>query len=170
MTAPWRVIKKLSPTDVTDRFDCGEIALNQFIQRHALTSQRASSAQTYLACNGEFVVGFYTLAAGAVEHAGAPQRIKQGLARYPVPVLLLARLAVDRGEQRQGLGKALLKDALLRSAQAADIAGIRAVLVHAKDDAAKAWYGHFDFEPSPTDPYHLFLLLKDLRAMLNPSV
>jgi len=166
-TTPQRTIKKLSPIDTTDEFDCGEWALNRFLQRHALSSQRANSAQTYVVCDGVSVIGFYTLAVGAVEHAGAPARIKKGLARHPVPVLMLARLAIDHRKQGQGLGKALLKDALLRSAQAADIAGIRAVLIHAKDDAAKAWYGHFDFEPSPTDPYHMFLLMKDLRAMIK---
>ena len=82
-------------------------------------------------------------------------------------MMLLARLAVDQTEQRRGLGKALLKDALLRTSQAAEIAGIRALLVHAKDDEARAWYASFDFEPSPTDAYHLFLLMKDLRALLE---
>jgi GNAT superfamily N-acetyltransferase len=81
--------------------------------------------------------------------------------------MLLARLAIDRTEQGRGLGKALLKDALLRTAQAADIAGIRALLVHAKDDEARAWNEGFDFEPGPTDPCQLFLLMKDLRALLG---
>ena len=83
--------------------------------------------------------------------------------------MLLARLAIDRTEQGQGLGKALLKDALLRTAQAADIAGIRALLVHAKDDEARGWYQKYDFEPNPTDPFHLFLLMKDLRALLGST-
>jgi GNAT superfamily N-acetyltransferase len=86
--------------------------------------------------------------------------------RHPVPVMILASLAVDLSHQRVGLGKALLKDALLRTAQAADIAGIRALLVHAKDERARNWYLNFEFEPSPTDPLHLFLLMKDLRAAL----
>ena len=81
--------------------------------------------------------------------------------------MLLARLAIDRTEQGKGLGKALLKDALLRTAQAADIVGIRALLVHAKDDEARVWYESLEFEPSPTDPYHLFLLMKDLRPLLS---
>jgi GNAT superfamily N-acetyltransferase len=92
--------------------------------------------------------------------------VKKGLARHPVPVMILARLAVDK-DQRKGLGQALLKDALLRTAQAADIAGIRCLLVHAKDDAARQWYESWEFEPSPTDPYHLFLMLKDLKGMLS---
>jgi ribosomal protein S18 acetylase RimI-like enzyme len=81
--------------------------------------------------------------------------------------MLLARLAIDRTQQRRGLGEALLKNALLRTAQAADIAGIRALLVHAKDDEARSWYEAFDFERSPTDPHQLFLLMKDLKALLG---
>jgi len=90
----------------------------------------------------------------------------KGLARHPVPVMILARLAVDVDHQGRGIGKALLKDALLRTAQAADIAGIRCLLVHAKDDTARQWYAGWEFESSPTDPYHLFLMLKDLKALL----
>jgi len=112
-------------------------------------------------------VGYYRLAVGAVEHADAPSRVGKGLARHPIPVMLLARLAIDRSEQGKGLGKGLLKDALLRTDRAAEIAGIRALLVHAKDEEARAWYARFDLEPSPTDPYHLFLLMKDLRALLG---
>ena len=89
------------------------------------------------------------------------------MARHPVPVMVLARLAVDAEHQRQGIGQALLKDALLRTAQAAEIAGIRCLLVHAKDDPAKRWYEAWEFEPSPTDPYHLFLMLKDLKSAIG---
>ncbi|MHB1605780.1 MAG: GNAT family N-acetyltransferase [Leptospirales bacterium] len=91
----------------------------------------------------------------------------KGLARHPVPVMILARLAVDKEHQRRGPGQSLLRDALLRTAQAADIAGIRCLLVHAKDDAACQWYESWEFEPSPTDPYHLFLMLKDLKSVLS---
>ena len=101
-----------------------------------------------------------------VLHERAPRRVQKGLAKYPVPVMILARLAVDHRLQRQGLGKALLKDALLRTVEASEIAGIRALLVHAKDGSAKDWYMQFDFESSPTDDYHLFLLMKDLKAVL----
>ena len=90
----------------------------------------------------------------------------KGLARHPVPVMILARLAVDKEHQGTGLGQALLKDALLRTARAADIAGIRCLLVHAKDDTAQRWYESWEFEPSPSDPYHLFLMLKDLKSLL----
>nr|WP_241549845.1 GNAT family N-acetyltransferase [Acidithiobacillus sulfuriphilus] len=151
---------------MVDGFDCGQAALNQFLQRYALVNQKANSAQTYICCQENVVVGFYSLAAGSVDPESAPPRVMKGLARHPVPVLILARLAVDRNHQGKGLGKALLKDALLRTAQAADIAGIRCLLVHAKDEAARQWYEAWDFEPSPTDPYHLFLMLKDLKALL----
>ena len=87
---------------------------------------------------------------------------------YPIPVIILARLAIDRTAQGQGVGSALLKDSLLRCARAADTVGVRALLVHAKDDAAKSFYQHFNFDPSPSDPYHLFLLMKDLLRMIAP--
>lgn len=160
-------VSKLSASDVVDAFDCGHPALNQFLQRYALVNQKANSAQTYVCCNDDDVVGFYSLAVGSVDPASAPSRVLKGLARHPVPVMILARLAVDVAHQRKGLGQALLKDALLRTAQAADIAGVRALLVHAKDEAARQWYESWEFEPSPTDPYHLFLMLKDLKALLG---
>jgi len=109
------------------------------------------------------VVGYYNLAVGAVAHSQAPTRMAKGLAHHSVPVMLLARLAVDNTFKGRGLGAALLHDALARTLQAAEIAGIRAVIVHAKDDIARCFYEHFDFDPSPTDPYHLYLLIKDLR-------
>ena len=113
------------------------------------------------------MVGFYSLAVGSVDVKDAPSRVVKGLGRHPVPVMILARLAVDREHQRKGLGRALLMDALLRTAQAADIAGIRCLLVHAKDDAARRWYEAWEFEPSPTNSHHLFLMLKDLEAVLS---
>ena len=160
-------VGKLSASDAVDAFDCGQLALNQFLQRYALVSQKANSAQTYVSCINGKVVGFYSLAVGSVDPASAPARVSKGLARHPVPVMILARLAVDQAHQRKGLGQALLKDALLRTAQAADIAGVRALLVHAKDEAARHWYATWEFEPSPTDSFHLFLMLKDLKALLG---
>lgn len=166
MSGGYTSVRKLATTDRVDAFDCGQPALNQFLQRYALVNQKANSAQTYVCCLGDTVVGFYSLAVGSVDPQAAPSRVTKGLARHPVPVMILARLAVDKEHQGNGLGKALLKDALLRTAQAADIAGIRCLLVHAKDDAARRWYESWEFEPSPTDPYHLFLMLKDLKSLL----
>ena len=162
-------IRKLSAADAVETFDCGQAALNQFLQRHALNNQRANSAQTYVCCADGAVLGFFSLSVGSAEHLSAPERVTKGLARHPVPVMILARLAVDQTFQGQGLGRALLKDALRRTLLAADIAGIRAVIVHAKDDAARQWYQKFDFKPSPTDPFHLFLVLKDLKALLGAA-
>ena len=166
MSAGYEPVRKLSAADSVEAFDCGQPALDQFLQRYALVNQKASSAQTYVCCRGGEVVGFYSLAVGGVDPEDAPLRVMKGLARHPVPVMILARLAVDKGHQRRGLGKTLLKDALLRTAQAADIAGIGCLLVHAMDAVARQWYESWEFEPSPTDPYHLFLMLKDLKALL----
>jgi len=148
-------------------FDCGKQGLTEWLRRYALQSHQAGAARVYAVHRTGRVVGYSALAAGSVEPDEAPERVRKGLARHPIPVILLARLAVDISEQRQGLGAALLKDALRRTASAADEIGARAILVHAKDDEAKAFYRHFDFEPSPTDPLHLFLLMKDLRAILS---
>ncbi len=167
MSHGYAPVRKLAASDRVDAFDCGESALNQFLQRYALINQKANSAQTYVCCLGDVVVGFHSLAVGSVHPDAAPARVMKGLARHPVPVMILTRLAVDKAHQRKGLGQALLKDALLRTAQAADIAGIRCLLIHAKDDAARRWYAAWEFEPSPTDPYHLFLMLKDLKGMLS---
>jgi len=160
-------IEKLSPAHPIDDFDCGTEALNRFLVHHALQNQRADASQTYVALSGERVVGFHTLVYGEIAHAEAPERLRKGLARHPIPIMVLARLAVDRAWQGKGLGAALLKDALLRTASAADIAGIRAFAVHAKDNAARSFYEHFDFVASPSDPFHLFLLMKDIRALLR---
>ena len=167
MKMKYEPVRKLGATDGVDHFDCGQKPLNIFLQRHALVNQKANSAQSYVCCYKGDVIGYYSLAVGSVVHQDAPRRVLKGLARHPVPVMILARLAVDVEHQGQGLGRALLKDALLRTAQAADIAGIRAILVHAKDDAARQWYESWDFDAGPTDPYHLFLLMKDLKALLE---
>lgn len=159
-------IRKLSATDDVSTFDSNYPALNQFLQKHAVTNKSANSAQTYVCCSENKVVGFYSLAVGSVAPEKAPNRVIKGQAKHPVPVMILARLAVDMRHQEKGLGTALLKDALLRTIQAADIAGIRCLLVHAKDDSAKQWYLAFDFEISPTDPYQLLLLLKDMKTIL----
>lgn len=166
MSTAYEPIRKLSVADHVEQFDCGQPELNQFLQRYAFVNQKANSAQTYVCCDGGGVMGFYSLVVGSVDLEDAPVRVVKGLARHPVPVMILARLAVDRDHQGKGLGKALLKDALLRTVQAADIAGVRCLLVHAKDDAARQWYESWEFTPSPTDPYHLFLMLKDLKALL----
>jgi GNAT superfamily N-acetyltransferase len=157
-------IEKLSRQHVLESFDCGKEPLNRFLVRHALQNQQASASQTYLGLADDDVIGFYTLVVGEVAFDEAPERLRKGLAHHPVPIMLLARLAVSASWHGKGVGKGLLKDAMLRTLQAADIAGIRAFAVHAKDDEARAFYEAFDFVPSPTDPLHLFMLMKDLKA------
>lgn len=167
-SAASRRVEKLRPDHAVGDFDSGREELNRYLVRYAWASQQAGAGQTYVGLVGQTVVGYHTLAVGQVVREEAPQRLSQGLARHPLPIMLLARLAVDRRWQGHGIGKALLKDAMLRTLQAADIAGIRALAVHAKDEQARAFYERFDFVPSPTDPMHLFILLKDVRlAMLR---
>ena len=148
-------------------FDCGKEALNRYLKRHAWANQQAEAARTYVVTVGLGVVGYHSLAAGSVSHDEAPPRVAKGLAHHRVPVVLLARLAVDRTHQGMGLGPALLKDGLQRAAAASEAIGARALLVHAKDDEARAFYEHFGFEPSPTDPMHLFLVMKDLKLRIR---
>src|SRR5262245_56952835 len=124
-------------------FECGVAPLNDYLRRYALQNQDKDAGRTYVATRGKRIVGYYTLVYGSVEWEEAPEKIKKGLGKYPVPILLLARLGVDLTEKGRGLGKGLLKDALLRAMNAADIAGLRAVAVHAKDDNAKAFYEYF---------------------------
>lgn len=162
-------IEKLRRDHLLDGFDCGKEDLNRFLKRQAWNSQQAHSAQTYVLAKDLAVLGYYSLAAGSVTHDEATERIKKGLARHPIPIILLARLALDVTLQGKGVGPALLKDALLRAASAAETIGVRALLVHAKDDNAKGFYEHFTFEPSPSDPYHLLLIMKDLLRIVGTS-
>jgi len=162
-----RRIEKLRREHVLDAFDCGQPDLNAWLVKYALQNQSASAAQTYVGLINNEVLGFYSLAVGQVEYSDAPERLRKGLAKHPVPVMLLARLAVHKDCQGKGVGRGLLRDAVLRTLQASEIAGIRALVVHAKDDEAKRYYEQFDFVSSPTDPLHLFVLIKDLRKMIE---
>lgn len=156
----------LKPTHQVESFDCGVESLNVYLKRFADINNRNDSARTYAALRGNRVAGYYAIAPGSVEKELVPGRVGQGLARHPVPVILLARLAVDQKEKGKGLGGGLLRDALLRVVNAAEIIGGRALLVYAKDGDAKSFYEHFGFEPSPIDSFHLFLLMKDIRKTL----
>jgi GNAT superfamily N-acetyltransferase len=162
MTGGFR-IEKLRRDHPVDGFTCGSSELDRFLARYAFVNQQANSSQTYLGLREVEVIGFYTLVVGQVDCDEAPRRLTKGLAHHPVPIMLLARLAVGLAWQGRRVGAALLKDAMRRTLPAAEIAGIRAFAVHAKDVTAKQFYEHFDFLPSPTDPLHLFVLVKDLR-------
>lgn len=156
-------IEKLSRRHAVEAFDCGEPALNRYLSRFAVANQAANAAQTYVGLADDLVIGFHTLVVSEVRYEDAPDRLSKGLARHPLPLMLLARLGVHRDWQGRGIGAGLLKDAMRRTVQAADIAGIRALTVHAKDEAARSFYQRFDFVDSPTDAMHLFVLVKDLR-------
>jgi GNAT superfamily N-acetyltransferase len=159
--------EKITRQHLVETFDCGNAQLNQFLIRYAMQNQLAKAAQTYLCIQGEAVVGYFALVVSEVSYDDAPERLRKGLARHPIPVMLLARLAVDRNWQGHGLGASMLKDAVVRTLQAADIAGIRALVVHAKDDAARKFYGHFGFADGFTDPLHLYVLTKDLKLLIG---
>jgi GNAT superfamily N-acetyltransferase len=161
-------VERISESHDVSRFDCGgHESLNDWLKRLALTNEGNESARTYVVHRNGFVVGYYSISAGSVAVEEVPARISRGLGRHPIAVILLARLAVDKDERGTGLGKALLKDALQRIAQAADIVGARAVLVHAIDVQARKFYEHFDFEPSPVHELRLMLPMKDLRKALE---
>jgi GNAT superfamily N-acetyltransferase len=166
-----RPVRRLESTDELDGFDCGVPALNDWLRRFALSDQRAGASVTYVLARGQRVVGFYTLTPHAIEPAQAASRLGAGLPRNrPIPVILLARLGIERLEQGSGLGGDLFRDALARCAAAADEIGGRAVLVHAKDEVAARFYHRWGFRPLPENPYHLYLLMKDLRASIQRSL
>ena len=150
-----------------DNFDCGNNSLNDWLKRYAMQNQRANSAKTFVVCNKDIVVGYYSLAVGSIEHELASRRTKKGLARHAIPVMILARLAVDLHYQGKKIGCGLLKDAVLRTLHASEHAGIRAIFVHAKDEKARKFYKHFGFDPSPIDSLKLMLLIKDARKTVD---
>jgi GNAT superfamily N-acetyltransferase len=165
---PEFIIEGLAKVHDLSSFDCGTPSLNEWLQRFAWQNQQADAAKVSVAHHRDNVVaGYHSLTASSVRRDDAPARVARGLANHPVGVALLGRLAVDRGQKGKGLGRALLLDALIRTAQAAGAIGIRAMLVHAIDEDAKRFYLHFNFEVDPVDPMHLMLLMKDLRALLK---
>lgn len=144
-------------------FDCGVSALNHYLHTFALQNHKNESSKAYVILKDEDVVGYFSLTFGSIEYDQSPPRVSQGLGHYPIPVLIIARLAVSSSYQKRGLGRAMLKHALLKAIEAADIAGLRAIFVHAKDDKARQFYEKHGFESSPSDPYHLLILMKDAK-------
>ena len=156
-------VERLARTHDVAGFACGSPELDRFLIRHALQAQQARSSQTCVAVSDSEIIGFYTIVAGEVRHAEAPERVAKCMPRHPIPLLVLARLAVRIQEQGCGVGSILLRDALARTLQIAEMIGVRALAVHAKDDRAVAFYRHFGFAPSPSDARHLFMIVKDIR-------
>jgi GNAT superfamily N-acetyltransferase len=159
----------LQRAHAVEEFTCGQPQLDRFLARFALQAQQSNSSRTYVGLQGTRIVGFYTLVAGEVQHNQAPERVAKGMSRHPIPLLVLARLAVHAEWQGRGVGARLLFDAFGRCLQAADIIGARALAVHAKDEQAAAFYRHFGFIASSTDTRHLFLLIKDIRAAADAA-
>lgn len=163
--SPLSAVEPLSKHPRLDAFDCGQHrSLSDWLQRYALSSQQSGSARTYVVHRASRVVGYYSLAASSVRREEASQRAAKYQPAHPIPVILLARLAIDKDEQGQGLGPAILKNALKRCLAASQEIGARAVLVHAIDEEARSFYRHFGFENCAVGELHLMLLMKDIEA------
>lgn len=145
-----------------DAFSCGVATLDEWLRRRAFANQSSGASRTYVVCAGGTVVGYYCLASGALALADSPGPIRRNMPD-PVPTAILGRLAIDLGWQGKGLGAALLQDAVLRTQAAAEIVGIRGLLVHAISPEAKAFYERYGFIPSPTQPMTLVLSIKRTR-------
>jgi GNAT superfamily N-acetyltransferase len=160
--------RPIRDTDLLTEFDSSEDSLNQYLRKRALFNHVEGGSRCFVVCRDERVVGYYALAAATVTRAEAPRRVERNMPET-IPAVLLSRLGVDCKEQGRGLGAALLRDAILRTVTFAEQIGVRILLVHAPNDEARTFYEHFNFEPSLSDPLHLFLLLKDIRAMLDKT-
>ncbi len=160
--------RPIEPTDSTSGFESGEASLDRYLADRALTNHISDFARCYVCADSDSnrVVGYYTLSAVAVEHASLPGWARRN-APNPVPAVLLGRLAVDRKAQGSGLGRLLVRDAILSTLAAADRIGVRLLLVHALHEQAADFYATLGFKPSPTDPLHLYLLLSDARSSLD---
>lgn len=156
----------LRPDHRLEGFTCGRSTLDTWLIRHALQAQSSGSARTWIVAEAARVVGFYSLAVGQIDTAEAPERVAKGMGRYPIPVVILARLAVSSADQGRGIGAALLQDAVRRTVAIAEEAGVRAMLTHPIDEAAASFYRRFGFEASPVREQQLLLLLKDARRIL----
>lgn len=154
--------EKLSSNRDCTRFDCGEPTLDDWLKRRAMQNEESGASRTYVVCMEQRVVGYYALAVGAIAHVAAPGRGRRNMPD-PVPVMVIGRLAVDQTCQGQAIGPALLRDAVLRTLQAAEIAGIRAILLHAISERAKRFYENWGFISSPMDPTTLMITVTEAR-------
>jgi GNAT superfamily N-acetyltransferase len=160
-----RAPEPLAATHVLESFDSGEPSLDQWLKRRALKNQASGASRTFVVTEDASVVGYYALASGAVDIDAASGRFRRNMPD-PIPVIVLARLAVDRSWQGKGLARALMRDAGERVAQAADVIGIRGVIAHALNEDAHRFYLALGFEASPLAPMTVMMTLADLRAAL----
>ena len=164
----WRPPEPLAVQHQLEGFDCGKPTLNHWLIHHARQAQTGGSARTFVVAEEENrVAGYFSLTVGQVDTVEAPERIRQGMGRFPLPVVILARLAVSRESQGCGLGVGMLQDAIRRTLVIAEQAGIRAILTHPIDDDAARFYTRFGFIASPLRQQQLLLLLKDARKILR---
>lgn len=147
-------------------FQCGVSELDIFFRNYALQSQNSNASRTYVLHNTNTILGYYSVVYGSVPAEKTPSRISRGMGRYPIPVMVLARLAVHKEFQGNGYGEALLKNALKRTINASRIAGLRAMIVVAKNEKAKKFYQKYEFIESMADDFHLYLLIKDILKSL----
>lgn len=147
----------------TSSFDCGVEALNTYLKRYARQTQKREGARTYVAVDDDRVVAYYTIVFGGIDWKDAPEHVRKGLGKYPIPIMTIARLAVDRAWAGKGLGNSLLLDALQRAVAASEIAGLRAVVVDAKDEAAKQFYEKRGFRSWPVGSNRLFVTMSELK-------
>lgn len=157
----------LGPQHHLEDFDCGKPTLNDWLKRHARQAQGSGSAKTFVATREMRVAGYFSLTVGQIDTLDAPQRIRQGMGAYPVPVVILARLAVATPHQGCGVGYGMLQNAIQRTLLIAEQAGIRALLTHPIDDDAAQFYQRFGFIASPLREQQLLLLLKDARRWVG---
>jgi GNAT superfamily N-acetyltransferase len=157
--------RPLQSGDPVGDFDCGVEELNRYLQRFAWINQQANAAVTYVTIKDGAIAGYYTIVAAAAEHGEAAERLRKGLARHPIPVLLLARLAVDVRFRGAGLAKQLVREAALLTVKLSKFTGIRALVVDAKNERARMFYEKLNFEPFPANPLRLFVLTKDLLSL-----
>lgn len=146
-------------------FESGEPSLDEWLKRRALRNHAAGASRCFVLCSGTSVIGYYSLSAGAIGHEAAPKPMRRNMPD-PLPVLLLGRLAIDRRWHNRGLGRALLRDAMLRSLNVAGNAGVSAILVHAISEPAKQFYLSRGFVESPLQPMTLLMTLATLRSIL----
>jgi len=165
MAADFKIVFSLNPTHETHDFDCGNESLNKWLDEHALQAMRSKSANTYVVVIENKVVAYYSLAAGEVARTNSPERLAKGLGKHPVPVIVLARLAVDQRLQGAGLGSLLLQDAIKRAILTSELVGARALITHAIDKQAHEFYNHFGFTESVSD--YQFLLIKDAKRFVK---
>lgn len=157
--------EKLLPSHDLSQFECGEPTLDEWLRKRASQNEENGASRTYVVCTGKRVMGYYALAAGAVAHVDAPGRVRRNMPD-PAPVIVIGRLAVDQSVQGQAIGPSLLRDAILRTLQAAEIAGIRAILVHAISERAKHFYEKWGFVPSPVEPLTLMITVAEARKAI----